>query len=285
MRDLLGFARASAARLAGRRPRIATRDAVIGRFTSFGRNVVINAKRVRIGDGAHIGDDVVIDADVFEVGDYATIYRGCFFPGPGEIRIGHNFWLGTQSIVDARGGTMIGNNVGVGAHSQLWTHMLFGDVMAGCRFDSAGPLEIGADAWLVGHCLVSPVTIGSRALVLLGSVVTRPVAADSTVAGVPASDVTERFGPQFQPTDTESRTAYMEERLREFGANRNIGDISRHFVLVASPAELAAVPDDRTGFDVSTRTYSKRGTPLEAQLMRFLLPRAKFVPASSSVLP
>jgi acetyltransferase-like isoleucine patch superfamily enzyme len=276
---LLAIPRAAGARLSRGRPRFSTRDVIVGRHCTFGRNVVFNSKRVRIGDGVHVGDDVRVDAEVFEIGDYGTIYQGCFFPGPGEVRIGHNFWLGASSIVDAQGGTTLGNNVGVGAHSQLWTHMVYGDVMAGCRFDSRARLDIADDAWLVGHCLVSPVTIGARALVLLGSVVARNVAADTTVAGVPAVDVTARFGPQFEPTAVDARADYLHARLREFSSSRGVADPADHFVVVTAPEALREVPEDRIGFDVSSRTYTKRGSSLEAAVMRFLLPRAKFVPA------
>lgn len=120
-------------RCAGR-PYFASEDVSIGRFVSIGRNVRFHCETVRIGDGVVIQDDVVIDATHFEIGDYGTIYRGCFFPGPGELRMGHNVWIGTRSIVDAQGNTSIGNNVGIGPHSQLWSHMVFGDTLQGCRF-------------------------------------------------------------------------------------------------------------------------------------------------------
>lgn len=260
------------------RVRFVHSDVVIGRGVRFGRNVEIRSRRVRIGDHVHIGDDVRIDSGTFEIGDYGTIYRDSFFPGPGDLVIGHNFWLGAGSIVDSKGGTTIGNNVGVGAQSQLWTHMIYGDVMAGCRFHTAKPLRIGDDAWLVGHCLVSPVTIGERALIMLGSLVTRDVAADRTVAGIPAADITERIGPQFKLTSREERERYLRERLETFAQKNRIRDIDRRFVIVASAEEARQAAADATAFDVVNRTYTKRGTDLEVKFMRFLLPEAKFVP-------
>ena len=32
------------------------------------------------------------------------------------------------------GGMNIGNNCGIGAHSQLWSHIKYGDMLEGCRF-------------------------------------------------------------------------------------------------------------------------------------------------------
>lgn len=50
------------------------------------------------------------------------------------------------------------------------------------------PIAIGDDAWIGAHAIIlKGVTIGPRAIVAAGSVVTRDVAADTVVAGNPAS--------------------------------------------------------------------------------------------------
>lgn len=265
----------------GRAPRFASNDVVVGQGVRFGRNVVFHSQRVRIGDGVVIGDNVRVDASTFEIGDFGTIYDGCFFPGPGELRIGHNFWLGSGSIVDAKGGTTIGNNVGVGAQSQLWTHMVFGDVLYGCRFHAAKPLVVEDDAWLVGHCLVSPVRIGARSLAMLGSVVTRDMLADRCYAGVPAADITEKVGPQFAVRDVAERASMLAQRLDAFARERD-ASVRRRLRIATAPEEAVAGDDaDGITFNVATRTYTKRGTPLEREVIRYLLPDAKFVPAGT----
>lgn len=271
-----------AAMLARRRgrPTFTTDDVKIGQHVRFGQNVTFNSKRVRIGDGVIIHDNVTVDADVFEVGDYGTIYDMCRFPGPGELRIGHNFWLGTGAIVDSKGGTRIGNNVGVGAYSQLWTHMVYGDVMYGCRFHSARPLTIEDDVWLVGHCLVSPVSIGARSLAMLGSLITRDMDADRSYAGVPAQDITEKVGSQFDLRPVEDRKAWLEERLAAF-QNRQSHPKEKAVITTDPDADMSPHPGT-TLFNVATRTYTKRLTRWEFRLMRFLLPDAKFVPADAS---
>ncbi len=274
------FLRGLRARLGGRAPRFATRDVEVGQDVRFGRNVVFNCRRVRIGDGVVIGDGVRVDAEVFEIGDFGTIYDGCFFPGPGRLTIGHNFWLGTASIIDAKGGTTIGDNVGIGAQSQLWTHMVYGDVLYGCRFHGEKALTIGDDAWLVGHCLVSPVTIGARSLAMLGSVVTRDMLPDRCYAGVPAADITEKVGPQFEVRPVEERVRMLQARIDDFRARR--GDVSSEAFRVAIDESDISGDGDVTTFNVADRTYAKRGTAAERALMRFLLPDAKFVPARRS---
>lgn len=261
------------------RPYFATKDVKIGENVTFGKGVVFRCKRVRIGDGVALGSNVKVLADSFEIGDYGTIYDNCFFPG-GEVKIGHNFWLGIGSIIDGRGGTLIGNNVCIGAHSQLWTHMIYGDVMYGCRFHKVKRLEIEDDVWLTGHCLVSPVKIGARSLAMLGSVITKDMLPDRTYAGIPASDITEKVGPQFKITSIEERMLYLQRRTEEFARFNKIRNVDRHVRIVTDKYEMLNEDKGITIFNVADRTYVKVGSDLEYKLMRFLLPDAKFTPVS-----
>ena len=263
-------------RLTGGSPRISGSDVQIGKDVRFGRNVRIRSKHVRIGDGCRIGDDVEIHSSEFVLGDFGTIYDRCFFPGPGRLVIGHNFWLGTGSIIDAQGGTTLGDNVGIGAYSQLWGHMKYGDTLAGCRFHSSRALTIGKDVWLVGHVLVSPVNIGDRALVMLGSMVTKDLAAERTFAGSPAQDVTERFGTQFREVPLPERAQELQRRIEAF-CKQHGAPLSAFRVVSEAPQPQAGV----TVFDVGSRTYTKLGTAQERKLMRFLLPDAKFTPVGA----
>jgi acetyltransferase-like isoleucine patch superfamily enzyme len=266
--------------LSGRRPYFAG-TATIGRNVRFGRNVVFNSSRVRIGDGTVFGDDVRVDADQFEIGDYGTVYKACFFPGPGSVSIGHNFWMGTLAIVDAMGGVEIGDNVCVGVDSQLWTHMSFGDVVVGCRFDTVRRMRVGDDAWIAARCLASPAEIGARSLAMPGSLITKDMRADRTYAGSPAEDVTERLGPQFSPTSIPERLQAMNELVDGFCSAHGPSARSA-FMITADAAEAKIAPAEVTVFNVADRTYTKHATRLEHDFMRFLLPRAKFVPAPRS---
>lgn len=259
------------------RPYFATSDVVVGRNVVFGRNVSFHSKRVRIGDGVVIHDRVRVEAESFEIGDYGTLYPDVFVPGPGQLRIGHNFWAGTGVILDAMGGMTIGNNVCVAAGGQLWTHMKFGDRMAGCRFHSSRPTLLGDDVWLGAHTLAGPVTIGDRALVMMGSLVTHDIGADQTWAGNPALDRTERFGPQFEPRSAVQRKEWLEARLAEYDRRYPRDRVLERTAILAGDGQQTC-PPSRMIFDVLKRTYTKQGFDFEVRLMRFLLPDAKFVP-------
>ena len=85
----------------------------------------------------------------------------------------------------------IGDHVllGPGVHLYTATHPL--DSAERRRgLELAKPIVVGDDAWLGGGAIVLPgVTIGARAVVGAGSVVTRDVPADETVAGNPAGTI------------------------------------------------------------------------------------------------
>jgi UDP-3-O-[3-hydroxymyristoyl] glucosamine N-acyltransferase len=112
-----------------------------------------SAKKIIIGDQCYIGDNVQIILDEFSLGDYCTIHHDTNIHGYNPASIGHNAWIGQYCILDSIGGLTIGNNVGIGAHSQLWSHIKYGDELQGCNFKSEKPLILEDDVWLVGHVI------------------------------------------------------------------------------------------------------------------------------------
>jgi maltose O-acetyltransferase len=81
----------------------------------------------------------------------------------------------------------IGDNVMFGPAVQVYTatHPLDADARRSGR-EFAKPIAIGDDAWIGGGAILCPgVTIGARAVVGAGSVVTRDIPADTYAAGNP----------------------------------------------------------------------------------------------------
>lgn len=262
---------------------IRARDAevVVGERTRIGPNVVLgpSCRRVEIGYGCALGRDLYLDVEELTIGDYTTIHHGGVVHGK-RCRIGHNTWIGHYTVVDSLGGnTVVGNNVGVGAHSQLWSHMKFGDVLAGCRWDSSGELHLGDDVWLVGHTVVGPITAHPRSMLLTGGVAVKDMEANHVYAGTPAEDVTARLGPQFEPVAPARQRALFEGYLREFEAEG--GDPSIVRVVDAFDASLHA--EGRTQVQLAERRYWPTWSEAEHRLIRFLLyERAKFLPAAEA---
>jgi len=247
----------------------------------LGKNVVISptakirgidgkSKRVVIGDNTYIGDNVQIIIDYFEIGDYCKIHHNTNIHGYKPISIGHNAWIGQYTIIDGIGGTTIGNNCGIGAHSQLWSHILYGDDLEGCNYNSKSELKIGNDCWFVGHCIVSPITAEDKSMALVGSVITKDMKSNHIYGGSPAKDLTSKIKPQFKHTTIEEKQHKMSVYYKEFGSPKNIK-------IITDVSEI--LNDDYTYFNISDRKYTKRLSDEEITFMRFLLPtKAKFTP-------
>ncbi|NDC25414.1 MAG: hypothetical protein EBZ49_14975, partial [Proteobacteria bacterium] len=254
-------------------------EIILGKGVVIEKDVVITgkngpAKKVRLGDFSYIGRGAVIMTPQFELGDFSKLHAGAFVHGEKPARIGRNCWFGGNVVLDSMGGLDIDDNVGVGAHSQIWTHIQFGDIVEGSRFYSNRYLYIAKDVWLVGHCILSPVKVGEKSMAMVGSVITRDMEPNHIYAGVPAKDVSEKMGFQF-----EQRTA--EEKLEK------LNSVIQHFVLkrpefrgriegcIAYPQVL------RPGvsyFSVKDRTYTQNYTEAEISFLKANVPLVKFVP-------
>lgn len=243
---------------------------------TLGRDVTLGplVNTINAGFGCSIGDDVYINLPSLTLGDYVTIERGTTIQGYNSCSIGHNVYIGEYSIIDTIGGVGIGNNVGVGAQSQLLSHQKFGDRTFGCRWFSKDPLTIGDDVWFVGHCIVSSITAEEKSMALAGSVVTEEMKYNRVYAGVPAKDITDISGPQFNENIglKESQKRFM-SFLIEYESYGN----SLSFMKITD--NFDEIEDDLTLFNIKERLYLPRRTEREYNLMMYLLyDKAKFLP-------
>jgi acetyltransferase-like isoleucine patch superfamily enzyme len=248
----------------------------VGDRTHIGSNVVLGPRcqRIRIGYGCFLGNDIYIDVDELEMGDYTTIHHGSVIHGL-RTRIGHNCWIGHYTIIDSLGGdTRLGNNVGVGAHSQLWSHMKFGDTLEGCRWHSAGPLHLDDDVWLVGHSIVGPIHAHARAMLMTGSVATRDMEGNRIYAGTPARDVSDKFGHQFEQVATEEKVRRFEALRATFCEASNVSP--EQFQLV----ERFSPDAPFTQFHIASRSYRPVRSEAEYRFIKFMLyDKAKWLPS------
>ncbi|HRI20648.1 MAG TPA: hypothetical protein PLA68_06820 [Panacibacter sp.] len=249
----------------------------IGKNTVIEPDVVIRgidgkAKSIIIGDNVYIGKGVQIICNDFILGDYSKIHHHTNIHGYKHCHIGHNAWIGQFTIIDCIGSTTIGNNCGIGAHSQLWSHIKYGDTLEGCRFKNEKPLIIGNDVWFVGHCIVSPITAEDKSMALAGSVITSDMKLNTIYAGTPAKPISDKIGPQFIVTTCNEKVEKMNQYLNESKLDASI------IKIVTDKAEIN-FDDSISYFNVADRKYTKRNTETEISFMKFLLPdKAKFTP-------
>jgi acetyltransferase-like isoleucine patch superfamily enzyme len=246
----------------------------MGQGVEVGSGTRIEADRVVLGDNCFIGENVTIKTKEFWLGDYSRIQRETVGYGQDSLRIGRNCWIGGRCDLDSQGGLFIDDNVGIGSMSQIWSHIRHGDVVDGCRYDSRKTVHIGKDAWFVGSCLVSPVHVGERSMAMLGSVITRDMMPNRTYGGVPAVDITDKVGPQFQDLSVEEKVNRLNLMIVRF---EMIHPQLSGF-LVASPGlESVDLEDGKTYFDLSSRSYTKKMTLAEVTFLKEN-GTAKFVP-------
>lgn len=229
--------------------------------------------RVVIGDNVYIGSDCVINVPSLQIGDYTKIHRQTLVYGRNPLMIGHNCWVGEGSVIDAEGQTYIGNNAGIGAHSQLWSHVRHGDLMMGCTLYGFNKLTIEDDVWFVGHCVVSPIHAAPFSIALVGSIVTKDMEANTVYAGVPAKKLRE---PAYNETTIDYRMYMMLTRLHHFSGKDPVdGEFGELEVVETFPE----VPESGVSyFNVANREYIKTGSSIEQAFMKYLLPEIKFVP-------
>lgn len=236
----------------------------------------VKGKNITIGSHCYIGPRVYIDCDDFKLGDYARIHTGTTIHGSAHCHIGYNLWCGQYSIIDCHGGVTIGNNCGIGAQSQLWSHIKYGDVLEGCQFNENKPLIIGNDVWFVGHCIVSPITAHDKSMALAGSVITKDMNYNTMYCGVSQEMKRKPFG---NPSAF-GKVQQMSALIMKFHGNNTPPPNERLAAVTDYPKFLE---NGITYFNVTDRTYTKRNTPTEVEFMKWLLPeKAKFVPVGEN---
>lgn len=125
-----------------------------------------------------------------KLGEKASIKMGAYIEGP-NIQIGANSSVGRNSVLDGRSKLVIGDNVAISPNVKLLT---MGHDIESSRFASIGAkTEICDYVWIGTGAIVLPgVTICKNAVVAAGSVVTKDVAENIVVAGVPAREIKRR---------------------------------------------------------------------------------------------
>ncbi len=177
--------------------RIACDDLTIGAGGVVGRDCIIEGRRVEIGrelwmdEGARIGGGSCHDPQAF-------------------LLAGDWLHLGKGSEVNIARGVTLGDEVGIGIGSCLFTHGAYLDELAGfpCAF---APVTIGSRVWLPNAWVNPGVTIGDDVVVGARSLVNSDLPSGCLAAGTPAKVLRDSF-PR-TPTEEERRA--IVERIAE----------------------------------------------------------------------
>lgn len=196
---------------------------VLGERVKLGDGVSIRGRSVKIGDDCTICDGVkILCPDGFEIGscsyvgpgsritcwrfqaaDYLywerdnEVGRGGCLNGPDStVKIGRAFFAGPNVVLNPNHSISIGNEVGMGEGSSIWTHGAYLPVTCGFPAKFAS-VTIGNRVWLPGHTRILPgVTIGDDVVVGMGSLVNHDLPSRCLAGGVPAKVLRENAFPQ-----------------------------------------------------------------------------------------
>ncbi|GFH91371.1 UDP-3-O-(3-hydroxymyristoyl)glucosamine N-acyltransferase [Lachnospiraceae bacterium] len=171
------------------------KDVKIGNNVVIGNNVCIECPAT-IGDDTIIHSGVVIGTDGFGYYKENGVYHKV--PHFGGVFIGERVEIGANTCIDR--GTMedtyIGNDVKIDNLCHIAHNVSIGDggmVIALSLLGGSSVLE--EDVYVApGAVLMDHVTIGKDSLVGMGAVVTKNVAENKVVAGIPAKVIRDNLG-------------------------------------------------------------------------------------------
>lgn len=248
-----------------------------------------------VGDQAFIGFANQILAPAFAMGDYSQLHNSGLSSGYKDLSLGHNCWVGQNSILNCTERLSIGNNVRIGTGSQLWTHVASGELLEGCTLYGENPLTLEDNVWVVGGGVISPgLTLGRNTIVMTGSVLTKSTKPFHSYAGVPAKDVSDKLNfwkPISDREKAQMMIGFIADFKSEFPQYSNAIQYAEQFphgapdtlgqIVVALTVSDwdAARQSGISLFDISSKTYLKQRSMLEAAWIRWLVGyRARFLP-------
>lgn len=141
----------------------------------FGRNVTIEVtERLFIGEGSSIADDAIIRGRDIAIGKnfvmnhHAEIGGGSCFEKMSSLKIGNNCHLGSYSIINTSRKVLIGDEVGMGRFTNIYTHGAWLNPLEGFPV-SYGEITIGNKVWIPGATILPLTNIGNNIVISQGA--------------------------------------------------------------------------------------------------------------------
>jgi len=172
----------------------------------------------KIGKEVFIHPEARIDVDYLEIGDFSKINRGVIITGRkviigraawldegarigggraevGTIRIGDFFHLGKNAEINTANDVLIGDEVGIGMDSKIFTHGAYLSEIDGFPYQDA-PVLIGNRVWIPNAIVLQGVCIGSNVVIGAMSLVNKSIPNGCFAAGIPAKVIKRNEYPK-----------------------------------------------------------------------------------------
>lgn len=174
----------------------------LGKGSTIKNGVTIHIKKegsISSSEKLFIGDNTLIFSNNhWTFGSNVRIASNCSIFSrelgeDGELTISDNSYIGDFSIVDVTDNITIGNEVAIGPNCTLYTHdHEYNDIEKAAWKGGLikGEIKIDDGAWIGSNVTILPnVSIGKRAVIAAGSVVTKSVPGNEIWGGVPAKKI------------------------------------------------------------------------------------------------
>jgi acetyltransferase-like isoleucine patch superfamily enzyme len=219
---------------------------------------VISVRAGRIGDRTIIRSGARIEGYYVELGEESYLDHGAWigggscFDSSAYLKAGPWLHMGWNSQINIARGVDIGEEVGIGIETKIFTHGAFLPVDLGfpAQWES---VKIGNRVWLPNAWVNPGVTIGSNVVVAAKSLVNRDLPSGCLAGGIPAKVLKEGAYPI--PTNFELPNSVYATIIKRF-----IGGAIEHDNL-AGTITLTSLLNGDTVFDVRSRVIKGISTP------------------------
>lgn len=125
------------------------------------------------------------------IGSGSTLHTGVRVYDPRQIRVGEGTIIGYATFIDGRDRVTIGNHTDIASEVMIYNSEH--DLSAADFHATLAPVTIGDYVFIGPRAIILPgVSIGNRAVIAAGAVVTKDVPEGKIVGGVPAKVIGER---------------------------------------------------------------------------------------------
>lgn len=173
---------------------ILSQKVTIGNRTKIGPFVLIKSQDLEIGEATKIRPLVVIKTRVIKLFNYVQISSlnviNSEFTEASHFEIGDHSSMFPLCWIEPGEGIYIGQNVGVGGHTLMFTHGSWPNYIKGGPI-SFGPIRIEDNVWLPWRVFILPnVVVGENAVIGANSLINKNIAPNTLAAGSPAKPIT-----------------------------------------------------------------------------------------------
>jgi acetyltransferase-like isoleucine patch superfamily enzyme len=218
----------------GKNVKIGTDVEITGGKIFIDDNTVIEEKvKIYVTESLKIGKDSLIrensiikGRDIklgreFYTNHHTEIGGGSSLEKTSKLTIGYWFHFGSYSMINTAMEVKIGNEVGMGRFSNIYTHGVYQSILQGYPV-TFGPVTIGNNVWMPCATINPNIKIGDNVVIGVGSIVIKDIPSNSFAVGVPCEIKKLNIYPK--ELDVSEQQKIVIKILNDFGVKVNISD-------------------------------------------------------------